>query len=180
MKKDLLYSILCLAFCIIIGGAVYEHVNVVPVWSAAPPVSLSMFQGKYGLKPELFWMMIHPVNLLLFVLTLIFHWKSQRRKNILIVMSSYVLILVVTSIYFVPELIRITTTTYGHSADAGLTARASLWEILSTVRLSILVILALVLFIGLTKSSQAQTNPGQRTTRKVAGKLAFDRSEVIH
>jgi hypothetical protein len=41
MKKDLLYALTCLAFAIIIGGAVYEHLNVVPQWAAAPPVSLS-------------------------------------------------------------------------------------------------------------------------------------------
>src|SRR5687768_2541727 len=101
MNKNLLYSITCLAFIIIIGGAVYEHLNVVPTWAAAPPVSLSMFQGEYGLKPELFWKIIHPVNLLLFTLTLIFHWKSERRKHILPVLSVYVLILVITAIYFV-------------------------------------------------------------------------------
>ena len=62
MKKDIIYSIACLSFAIIIGGAVYEHLNVVPQWSAAPPVSLSMFQGEYGLKPDLFWKIIHHGN----------------------------------------------------------------------------------------------------------------------
>jgi hypothetical protein len=152
MKKDLLYSICCLAFIIIIGGAVYEHLNIVPTWSAAPPASLSMFQGKYGLKPELFWMIIHPVNLFLFVVTLIVHWRSPRRKNILIVLTSYVLILFITFIYFVPELISITTTVYAETTDASLTGRASLWETLSIVRLVVLVILSFILLLGLTKN----------------------------
>ena len=39
MKKDIIYSIACLSFAIIIGGAVYEHLNVVPQWAAAPPVN---------------------------------------------------------------------------------------------------------------------------------------------
>lgn len=30
MKKDILYAVTCLAFTIIIGGAVYEQLNVVP------------------------------------------------------------------------------------------------------------------------------------------------------
>src|SRR5688572_253520 len=105
MKKDLLYSITCLTFLIMIGGAVYEHLNVVPTWSAAPPASLSMFQGQYGLNPELFWKIIHPVNLVLFIICLIVHWRSERRKNLLIVFISYVLILVITFVHFVPELI---------------------------------------------------------------------------
>jgi cytochrome bd-type quinol oxidase subunit 2 len=154
MKKDILYSLSCLAFAIIIGGAVYEHLNVVPKWAAAPPVSLSMFQGEYGLKPELFWMVIHPLNMLLFIFTLVLHWRSGRRKNIVIVLASYILILIVTSIYFVPELIDITTTALSQTPDPELTKRASLWETLSIVRLGILVVLAIVLFTGLTKATR--------------------------
>lgn len=151
-----MYSLSCLTFIIVIGGAVYEHLNVVPTWSAAPPVSLSMFQGEYGLKPELFWMIIHPVNLVLFTLILIIHWRTERRKNILIVFSSYFLVLVITSIYFVPELVSITTTPFATAADADLTRRASLWETLSLVRLTLLVAMAIVLLLGLTKSRVAQ------------------------
>lgn len=151
MKKDLLYAISCLAFAIIIGGAVYEHLNVVPTWASEPPVSLSMFQGEYGLKPELFWMVIHPVNLALFSVTLILHWRSARRKNIVIVLSTYIAILIITSIYFVPELISITSSTFSTIPDAGLTERAARWEMLSIARLIILMILSIVLFTGLTK-----------------------------
>lgn len=155
MKKDILYSIACLAFAIIIGGAVYEHINIVPQWAAAPPVSLSMFQGQYGLKPDLFWKLIHPVNLLLFAVTLIVHWKSARRKNLLIVLLSYIAILAITAIYFVPELISITTTAFSENIDQDLTRRASLWESLSIVRLAILVILSIILMTGLTKPNKA-------------------------
>jgi hypothetical protein len=154
MQKDILYSITCLAFAVIIGGAVYEHLNVVPQWAAAPPASLAMFQGEYGLKPELFWKIIHPVTILLFIVTLILHWRSGRRKNLLIVLSTYVVILIITSIYFVPELISITSTAYSPTPDAGLTQRAKLWEVLSIVRLVVLVILSIILFIGLTKSNR--------------------------
>lgn len=153
MKKDLLYSFCCLTFAIMIGGAVYEHINVVPKWSAAPPESLSIFQGTYGLKPELFWMIIHPVNLLLFILTLAFHWKSARRKNILIAFSSYVIILVVTSLFFVPELISITSTTWSAEVDHSLRDRAKLWETLSIVRLGVLGVLVLILLMGLAKAN---------------------------
>jgi hypothetical protein len=154
MTKNILYSVSCLAFAIIIGGAVYEHLTVVPQWAAAPPVSLSMFQGEYGLKPEPFWMIIHPVNVLLFTLTLILHWKSSRRKNILIVFITYLAILVITATFFVPELISITTTAFSQTLDPALTKRAALWELLSIARLMVLVVLAIILFVGLTKSNR--------------------------
>jgi hypothetical protein len=153
MKKDLLYSITCLVFIIIIGGAVYEHLNMVPTWSAAPPASLSMFQGQYGLKPEMFWMTVHPVALLLFTISLIVHWRSERRKNILIVFAGYVAILAITFIWFLPELLSITHTAFATTPDAGLTRRASLWETLSQVRLGVLMFLSVVLLLGLTKQN---------------------------
>lgn len=155
MKKDLLYTISCITFIIVIGGAVYEHLNIVPVWSAAPPVSLSMFRGEYGLNPELFWMIIHPINLILFTICLIIHWRTERRKNLLIVFSSYFLILVITSVYFVPELVSIINTPVATVADTDLTHRAALWETLSLVRLAALMVLAVCLLLGLTRSRES-------------------------
>ena len=153
MKKDIIYAITCLSFAIIIGGAVYEHLTVVPKWTAGPPASLVMFQGEYGLNTEMFWMLIHPTTLLLFVITLIMHWKSPRRKNLSIVLGTYISTLIITSIYFVPELISIITTSYSPVVDANLTSRAQLWEVLSIIRLGVLMILAIILFTGLTKNN---------------------------
>ena len=154
MKKDILYAFSCLAFATIVGGAVYEHLNVVPKWSAGPPTTLSMFQGPYGLNPELFWKIIHPVNILLFLLTLVTHWKTERRKNIAVVFAVYAVILVVTALFFVPELINITTSAFSPTPDPVLTRRARLWENLSLLRLAVMVVLALVFFTGLAKPNR--------------------------
>ena len=149
--KDLLYAITCLFFSIIIGAAVYEHLAVVPQWSAAPPASLAMFQGAYGLNAAAFWTKIHPATLLLFVITLFVFWKTERRKNILIPFIGYVLVLIITFVYFVPELIDITGTPYSTTVDKDLISRSSLWENLSLLRLALLIGLALLLFLGLKK-----------------------------
>ena len=151
MKKDLSYALTCLCFTTMIGGAVYEHLNMVPTWSAAPPLSLSMFQGEYGLKPETFWMLIHPVNIALFAITLLLHWRTTRRTVVLSVFSLYVVVLLITGLYFVPELISIMTTPFSPTTDPGLTQRASLWETLSLVRLGALLLMAVFLFLGLAK-----------------------------
>jgi hypothetical protein len=149
--KNLIYSITCLSFAVIIGGAVYEHLSVVPRWSAAPPRSLTMFQGEYGLNAQAFWKLIHPVTILLFIATLATSWKSARRINVLTAFIAYIAIIAMTAIYFVPELLAITTTPYADSIDLGLAARAERWENLSLIRLAVLVVLSLVLFFGLTK-----------------------------
>jgi hypothetical protein len=149
--KDMLYAFACLAFAAVIGAAIYEHLGVVPRWAAAPPYSLSMFQGEYGLNPEAFWIPIHPVTLVLILATLGFSWKTSRRKNVLIVLIGYVTILIITGVYFVPELLEITGTPYSTEIDTALTGRAKMWETLSIIRLFVLTVLAITLFLGLTK-----------------------------
>lgn len=154
MRKDIIYAITCLSFAIIIGGAVYEHLTVVPKWTAGPPASLAMFQGEYGLKTEMFWMLVHPITVLLFVITLIIHWRSPRKTPLATVFAGYIAILIITSIYFVPELVTIINTSYAPTIDADLTRRAQLWETLSIVRLGVLIVMAITLFSGLTKDNQ--------------------------
>ena len=146
---SLIFAALC--FIIVIGGAVYEHIVIIPQWSAAPPYSLTMFQGPYKLHGEHFWMAIHPVTLLFFILTLIFNWKSLRKKYILMSLIGYLITLIVTAIYYVPELIDITSTRYEDTVNPALTDRAQLWEMLSLFRLGFILILAGILLNALTK-----------------------------
>lgn len=157
--KDIFLVFGSIFFCIVLGGAVYEHLGVVPQWSKAPPSSLSMFQGDYGLAAEYFWMLVHPATLLLLTGALITNWKNMRRRNILIVLGSYLLILVITSVWFVPELISITHTPYAEAADPDLTRRASMWEAMSLVRLFCLFILAVVLMNTLLKRTEVELAP---------------------
>lgn len=153
-SRDFIYALACLSFAVVIGGAVYEHLAVVPRWAMAPPASLAMFQGEYGLNPTAFWKPIHPITLLLFAASLVVSWKWERRKNILIATIGYVVVLVVTFAFFVPELIAITTTPYSAAINVDLAKRAQLWEMLSLVRLTFLIMLSLVLFLGLTKNEE--------------------------
>lgn len=149
--RKIVYAFACLSFAIVIGAAVYEHVAVVPQWTAAPPLSLSMFQGKYGLNPTPFWKAIHPVTLLLLSSSLILFWRTGSRPYLLTTGIGYVLVLIITFAFFVPELIAITGSGYASQSDSSLVQRASLWEALSLVRLAFLILLAIVGLLGLTK-----------------------------
>jgi hypothetical protein len=143
-------AIAAISLVIVAGGAVYEHLAVVPQWSAAPPASLTMFQGEYGLAAGRFWPFAHAVTVVLLTTALFLNWRTPARSFISITLCGYVVLLVVTSVYFLPELGAITRTTYQPVTDAALTARAARWELLSLVRLALLLVLAFVLMLGLT------------------------------
>ncbi|MEI9947157.1 MAG: hypothetical protein WDN26_23445 [Chitinophagaceae bacterium] len=139
------------SFITVIGGAVYEHLAVVPKWKVAPPASLSMFQGEYGLDPGDFWELIHPITMILLVGCLVANWKTKRRKFIAMVIAGYILMAIVTLTYFVPELLSIIHTPYQAKVDKSLVSRAATWEKLSLLRLVFIVCLAYILLYSLTK-----------------------------
>jgi hypothetical protein len=152
MLKTFALILAAISFITVIGGAVYEHLAVVPIWTAAVPASLTMFQGEYALAAQNFWIPIHPVTLLLLLSALILNWRTARRNYILVGLGGYLLVLIITAVFFVPELMSLTQTTYSQTTDATLTARANNWETYSLIRLGWLIIMAIVLLLGLSKS----------------------------
>lgn len=145
-----------ISFIIVIGGAVYEHLAIVPVWTSAVPASLSMMQGEYAITPTRFWMPIHPVTLLLLVSGLLLNRRSGARNFIIVALVGYVLVLLVTFLFFVPELIALTQTAYSLNVDPDLTRRAKNWEVYSLIRLCFLILLAVVLLFGVAKVSEKE------------------------
>jgi phosphoglycerol transferase MdoB-like AlkP superfamily enzyme len=152
--KNNLLVLSIMSFIIVIGGAVYEHLATVPVWSAAPPASLIMYQGGYPVDSAAFWKPIHPTTMLLLIAALMANWKTARRRALLITIGCYLTILVITFVYFVPELISITTTPAGPSTDLLLKSRADNWETLSLVRLGFLLIIAFIITSSLSKPAE--------------------------
>ena len=149
--RNILYALTCLSFSAIIGAAIYEHTALWPAAFSEPPKSLTVFQGPYRLNAAPFWQSIHPATLLLFTITLIVSWRTQRRRFILVALAGYILILAATFIYFVPELIDLTGTLYADTVDHSLQSRGSLWINLSLVRGGVLIVLAMNLLLGLAE-----------------------------
>ena len=148
-----------ISFLVVIGGAVYEHLALVPVWTSAVPASLSVFQGEYRLKAENFWIPVHPVTILLLITSLVLNWKTHRRGFILFTLIGYATVLVITFFYFVPELMALTQSAYSPEVDPTLTARAGSWETYSLVRLAFLFVLAISLLYGLSKPIEYRGRP---------------------
>jgi hypothetical protein len=69
-------------------------------------------------------------------------------------LAGYAAVILATFLFFVPELIELTQSTYSTSVDAGLTQRARTWEVLSLVRLAFLFSLAGIMLLGLSKPEQ--------------------------
>ncbi len=155
VTRTILLILAAISFVIVIGGAVYEHLAVVPAWSSAVPASLTMFQGEYALAAGRFWIPIHPVTLVLLIAALVLNWRSERREYIIATIAGYAAVLAVTTVWFVPELMSITQSAYSQTIDPNLTQRAQNWETYSLIRLAFLLILATNLLFGLSKYGES-------------------------
>ncbi|MFL6468076.1 MAG: hypothetical protein ACJ72Z_08985 [Pyrinomonadaceae bacterium] len=151
MIRTFILILASISFIVVMGGATYEHASVVPIWAAAPPASLAMFQGEYALAASNFWIPIHPVTMIFLLAALAANWSTPRRMFILITLGGYMVVLLTTFVFFVPELISITQSAYSATINPELARRAKNWEIMSLVRLAVIFLLAVNLLYGLSK-----------------------------
>lgn len=144
-------------FGVMLGGGIYAAVVYFPPYLSDLPNSAVVVTGKYGLSEGYFWVPIHLLNLISLVTTLALNWKTSRRRPIIIGFGLYFAILVITQLYFLPEL-----GAFHHSASSTVTpaewlVRARRWQALNYVRAVILVIAQAHFLLALTHSTSSRS-----------------------
>lgn len=136
----------------LLGGIAYSHIVYFPVYLSALPDSAAMVTGKYGLHESRFWMTIHPLLILSLIITLVVNWKSrQQRKFILISFATYFVVIVITQIYFLPELMAFERSAQSEVSPAEWLARGQRWQIFSWIRGAVMYAGILPLLLALAK-----------------------------
>lgn len=144
----------------LLGGIAYSHLVYFPPYLSALPDSAVVVNGPYGLREATFWMIIHPLLILSLIVTLILNWRLRaRRKLILISFAIYVLVIIITQIYFIPELIAFERSPESSLTPADWLLRGQRWQRLSWIRGAVCyaafvpLLLALAKPAGLTQDS---------------------------
>jgi hypothetical protein len=141
----------------LLGGIAYSHLVYFPKYLSALPDSAVVVNGPYGLHEAIFWMTIHPLLILSLIITLVLNWRLRaRRKLILISFAVYALVLVVTQIYFLPELIAFERSPQSSLTPAEWLARGRRWQRLSWIRGAVCYAAFVPLLLALTKPSEAR------------------------
>lgn len=136
----------------LLGGVVYSHLVYFPAYLSDLPGSAVIVNGPYGMHDGKFWALIHPLLIISLVAALVFNWNSSsRRRLVALSFVVYVIVLVVSFIYFVPELIL-----FQHSPESTVTAadwlaRGRRWQRLSWLRGATMYIAFVPLLFALTK-----------------------------
>ena len=141
----------------LLGGITYSHLVYFPVYLSALPDSAVVVSGPYGLHDAIFWMTIHPLLILSLIVTLVLNWRSQpRRKLILVTIAVYFLVLVITQLYFLPELRAFERSSQSDVSAAEWFARGQRWQTMSWIRGAVMYAAILPLLIALTKPIRAE------------------------
>jgi hypothetical protein len=122
------------------GAQIFETAVIVPKWTASPPESFQMFKGKYGLDFKAFWIALHSIHELTFILTIIFCWKLDPIRNwLLILFAIHFAVRVWTLAYFAPNIIEFQKIANTTNIGTELLNRTTLWRTLNYVRVGIFV-----------------------------------------
>ena len=138
----------------LLGGITYSHLVYFPRYLSELPASAVVVTGPYGLREGIFWMTIHPLLILSLILTLVLNWRSPaRRRLISISFAVYVLVLVITQIYFLPELAAFQRSAESSVSPSEWLARGQRWQRMSWIRGIVCYAAFLPLLFALTKPS---------------------------
>lgn len=137
----------------LLGGIAYSHLVYFPVYLSALPDSAVIVNGPYGLNEARFWGLIHPLLILSLIATIVLNWKQKaRRKLIGITIVLYVLVILATTLYFVPELMAFANSPNLSVSPEEWLARGRRWQRLSWLR-------GVLMYIGLVPLLFALARP---------------------
>jgi hypothetical protein len=146
---------------ILLGGIAYSHVAFIPAYLSDLPNSAIVVTGKYGINEAPFWMTIHPLLILSLIVALAVNWKFKARRRLIAVsFGVYISVLIVTSVYFVPELLSFAKSQSSDLPASEWLARGHRWQNLSMIRGAICFIGFLPLLAAFAKSVNEPEKPG--------------------
>lgn len=126
---------LCFAFAAAIGGGIYEHTVLVPIWSKSPPSSFGVIQPGTGVPLQRFWIPVHVAITVSLVAALVVAWTyGEARRLLLAGTASYIVMRAWSGLFFIPEMLAFQKVPLDAPPSAELTARVASWTFWSWFR----------------------------------------------
>jgi len=139
-RAEVWLFITTLVYFLMNGAQIFETAVIVPKWTAAPPESFQMFRGKYGLDFKAFWIVLHSIHEITFILAIIFCWELDPIRNwLLILFAIHFAVRAWTLVYFAPNIIEFQKIANQANSPTDLLSRATLWRTLNYIRVGIFI-----------------------------------------
>jgi len=124
-----------LIYFIMNGAGIFETAVIIPKWTANPPASFQLFRGEYGIDLKIFWIVMHSIHEITFIVAIIFCWNIPGvREAMLLLFALHFGVRVWTLAYFVPNIIEFQKIANGAEPTPDLAARTKRWKQWNYVR----------------------------------------------
>jgi hypothetical protein len=138
----------------LMGAIAYSNTIVMTPYLTHLPESTSLVTGSYGLQDSSFWDKIHPAAILTFLLSLVLNWKSPGRKFMLIAGGIYVIAIIATFAWFVPELKEFANSHLSSIPASEWLRRGQTWRLLSLIRGIFMYLAFILILVALVRNSR--------------------------
>jgi hypothetical protein len=120
--------LLCLSMAVALGGGLYEHIVLTPIWSKSPPSSFAIMQPHTGVPLQRFWIPVHGAISVFILSSLFLTWNdSTVRGLLLIAFASYVVMRAWSGVFFIPQMLAFQKIPPDFPPSAELSAQVARW-----------------------------------------------------
>jgi hypothetical protein len=133
-----------LVYFLMNGAQIFETAVITPKWTSAPPDSFGMFKGKHGLDFKAFWIALHSVHEVTFILAIILCWQLDFIRNVLLILFAvHFLVRAWTLAYFAPNIIRFQKIASDSSGAEDLEGPVDRWRNLNYLRVLLFILISI-------------------------------------
>lgn len=120
--------LLCLSMAVALGGGLYEHIVLTPIWSKSPPSSFAIIQPHTGVPLQRFWIPVHGAISVFMLSSIFLTWNDAAvRALLLIAFASYVVMRVWSGVFFIPQMLAFQKIPPDFPPSAELSERVARW-----------------------------------------------------
>jgi len=116
----------------LLGGGLYEHIVLTPIWSKSPPSSFAIIQRGTGVPLQRFWIPVHAAITVFILLALFLTWSDVRvRWLLLLALALYIVMRVWSGVCFIREMLAFQQIPLDAPPSPELPARVARWRYLT-------------------------------------------------
>lgn len=157
LRAEIWLFITTLVYFLMNGAQIFETAVIVPKWTASPPESFQIFKGPYRLDFKRFWIIMHSIHEITFIVAIIFCWKMEPIRNwLLVLFVIHFAVRVWTLLYFAPGIIEFQKLANTTDIETDLFNKASLWRTLNYIRVGLFIAVSLALIPACIKIMNLQ------------------------
>lgn len=139
-RAEIWLCITTLIYFLMNGAQIFETLVFVPKWTPAPPHNFKLLLDGKGTSLKTFWIVLHSLHELTFILAIICCWKIDPVRNwLLVLFVIHFAVRVWTLSFFAPNIIHFQKIAATQTFSTDLFQKVLLWQKLNYIRVALFI-----------------------------------------